>query len=275
LVACGTSPTAEQAAAFGKTAVALSSAYTEAGSLEVDLLTSRNAEQAACSYMAGGAIALPAKAVGKLSPDFAERVAFVASLVAYSEALSKATDPAISTELQAAASNLAKASSAFVASAGGLVGVPVAPAVAPALQLSATIGSKVADENRRQQIRAIVQAAENPLFAGATKLIQDLENDKAGLRASFKYWQEAKRCSLLRMREAGASSEQLHEAYVLADLEARNFTTRLKLLDKVGTGLAALMKAHKALLSDEPDLSENLTQFQSITQKIGTLKEAS
>lgn len=274
LSGCTMSPTTEQVAAFGEAAQAVSDDFKGAYQLRADMVKAADIDRRARAYLTSADILLPTSPAPKLGKEFDEQIALIDSYAKYFKALSKATDPAQFDKLQAAADGYASSMNKLVGNLAAITGTPSAiplPVIGPALQLISFTGVNLVEYESRRRVRALIEQMDLVVALGASKLIQDIEADKEILVKTYRAWHSAKIELLIAVKQR---NEPGYVHFIEADAIARDYLTRLKILDDAGRDLYTLMDAHASLLDDSDDAEEKFAKFSDFANRLSALKEA-
>lgn len=272
LSACSTSPTSKQVAEFGKSADAAVAIVKDARSAEVDLVRERTIERQACSFLRGSPIVLAAKPDGALSPNLAPQLELLGAISDYAAALSKATDPQVMADVEAAAGALSDSTVAF---AGSLPSASSSPLIGPAVHLVSTVAIDIVEMEMRARLRKVIQQTDPFLRTATTKLLEDLGPVQTDVARSFAQWKRARACSLEYMRaNPGTPRSDLYASFKDADSVARQFQQRIAVLDNSPALLSALLQAHFNLLNSDVDIEISLQKLKAIVKNLEELKKA-
>jgi hypothetical protein len=269
---CSLSPTSEQAASFGKSADTALTMLTNARAVEGDLALHTEIETRACNYLKENIIGFAAHTTGPVSAAYAPQIELLQAITEYAQALSKATDPKLTSDLESAAGKLTASSGTFVKS---LPSASSSPIFGPAINVVSSVAINLVEIDTRQRIRNVVEQTDPFLQTAAIKLLKDLEPVESRLRVSYQKWLGEKECILRSIRSSPELSKAvIYKVYIDADQEARNFSVRLDVLAKRGKILGALLDAHYQLLSTDVDFDASLSKLQSVITELQALQKA-
>ncbi|MBN8939123.1 MAG: hypothetical protein J0H01_06510 [Rhizobiales bacterium] len=268
---CVQAPTTVQVAAFGKAASAITTTLHSAEATGQELRLEQTIEAEACRFLGAGP---PRLAVVPRRPqrDFRSQIELVEAIANYAEMLAKATDPAEVAKVEAASAKLATASSQF---ASAIPGFSSAPIVAPIATLMGKLGADLIEHDLRRRLRAVIESVNPRILEAAAMLPTDLEDMAEELRRSLVAWRGAKRCILSRMRsDPRMARHELYDRYREADRIAREYETRVRVLDQRGTALAKLAEVHDALLREPENIDAALASIQIYATQLLDIRKA-
>lgn len=272
LSGCSTSPTSRQVAEFGSSADGAIAVVKGARTVEIDLARERTIERQACGFLRGSPIVLAAKPDGALSPNLAPQLELLGAISDYAAALSKATDPQVMADVEAAAGALSGSTVAF---AGSLPSASSSPLIGPAVQLVSTVAIDIIEMEMRARLRRVIQQTDPFLRTAAAKLLEDLGPVQTDMARSFAQWKHARACSLEYMRANPATPRSdLYASFKDADSVARQFQQRITILDNSPALLGALQQAHFNLLNSDVDIEISLQKLRAIVKNLEELKKA-
>lgn len=271
---CALSPSSEEAAAFGKAAGVVAEKLSDASAADSELARLSYVDAQACRYIRGSSPNFKVPKEYGISRNLKDQSDFLDAVAEYAHGLSLATDDAGIEALEKNADKFAVALAGFgeeVVTIGGAPAPSKWPVVKPALQIVSLVGVNVAEYEYRNRIRNIAQAVEPILVAGATKIIIDNQKSMSELNNRYAEWQSSRSCVLSRMnRRDPVAYDEFVKSYDLSE----KYAGRMRILGKLGSGLAALLVAHRDLIDgSETDIKRSTSLVESISLNLKTISD--